>query len=227
MAYKKRTSYRKRAPKTMGLAKKVRTLTKKVNKLPTPELKYNDNGRQVPASVGYDINTVTDALITPAEGDTNITREGSQLNAVSLHIRGRVTASTSQLEPATIRILLIQAKQRYVPSSVATSGVTQLFENANTNDAVHSMFSFTNRIHYRVLKDFKIRVQDPSADATNTDQKYFQMTYKFKKFNKVIAYDDSTTTAQKNQVYLVAISTSSTANYPSIEYSARTTFYDS
>lgn len=223
----KRRTYRKNTSKA-PLARKVRTLARKVDKLPSPELKYIDNKRTSPASIGYDLNVVNDALVTPAVGDTNVTRDGGQLTLQSLHVRGRFNANAAQAEPYICRLLLIQAKQRYVPSTVAAIGtVSNLFEDANTNDAVQSMFGFTNRIHYRVLKDFKVTVQSTGTSGGSApDQKFFQFTYKFKKFNRMIQYDASTTTAQKNQVYLIAISTAGVTNYPTIEYAARTTFYD-
>jgi len=228
MAFRKRTfPKRKYASSKAPLARKVRTLAKKVNNLPKPELKYIDNKRTSPASVGYDIAVVTDALCTPAVGDTRVTRDGSQLTMQSLHVRGRFTASTGQTEPAICRLMLVQAKQRYSPSPVTAIGtVSNLLEDANTNDAVHSMYGFTNRIHFRVLKDFKVTVQNTSTSGITSYQKYFQFTYKFKKFNKVLSFDAETVTAQRNQVYLVAISTSGSSNYPTIEYSARTTYYD-
>lgn len=225
---RRRTYRRKRTSTKAPLARKVRTLARKVDKLPRPELKYIDNKRTSAASVGYDLNVVSDALVTPAVGDTNVTRDGAQLTLQSLHVRGRFTANASQAEPYICRLLLIQSKQRYVPSTVAALGnVSNLFEDANTDDAVHSMFGFTNRIHYRVLKDFKVTVQSTgTSGGAAPDQKFFQFTYKFKKFNRMIQFDANTTTAQKNQVYLVAISTAGSTNYPTIEYSARTTFYD-
>jgi len=209
------------------LARKVATLTRKVNKMPAPELKYFDSERTASASVGYNLDVVKDALVVPAVGDTSITRDGAQITLNKLHIRMRVLANALQAEPSILRVVLLQAKERYVPSNTAVIGtVTNLFESANTNDAVHSMFGWTNRIHYRILKDFKVAIQSTgTSGGAALSEKVLKISYKFKQFNKAMRFDASTTTAQKNQVYLCVISTSG-VNYPTIEYAARTTFYD-
>jgi len=78
----------------------------------------------------------------------------------------RVLANALQAEPSILRVVLLQAKERYVPSNTAVIGtVTNLFESANTNDAVHSMFGWTNRIHYRILKDFKVAIQSTGTSG--------------------------------------------------------------
>lgn len=220
--YRRRAAVKAKKP----LARKVAKLARKVNNMPVPELKYTDTERLAGSSVGFDLDVIKDPLVLPVQGDSNIQRDGASLTMRKLHIKGRLTANTVQGEPATVRLVLLQAKQRYVPSNTATSGVTQLFEDANTEDAPFSMFSFTNRIHYRVLRDWLVVVQDYGTGAVNMQQRFFELSYTFKKFNKNLTFDAGTTTAQKNQVYLCVISTSGVANYPTIEYVARTTYYD-
>jgi len=91
----------KKAP----LARKVATLTRKVNKMPAPELKYFDSERTASASVGYNLDVVKDALVVPAVGDTSITRDGAQITLNKLHIRMRVLANALQAEPSILRVV--------------------------------------------------------------------------------------------------------------------------
>lgn len=225
--YSRKRKAKKSYPSKAPLSRQVAKLSRTVSNLAKPELKYNDNGRTAPANVGFDLNTVNDALCTPAQGDGQTQRDGSAINMHKLYVQGKVNANSAQAEPYVVRIIVLQAKQRYSPSLTATTGVTQLLEDANTNDAVHSMYSFVNRVHYRILKDFKITVQSTgTSGGAAPDIKYFKFGYTFKKFNRTMRFDSNGTTSQMNQIYFLAVSTAGTTNYPTIEYEARTTFYD-
>jgi len=66
------------------------------------------------------------------------------------------------------------------------------------------------RIHYRILKDFKVAIQSTgTSGGAALSEKVLKISYKFKQFNKAMRFDASTTTAQKNQV-------PSGVNYPTI-----------
>lgn len=212
--------------KKSPLTRKVNSLARKVDKLPKPELKHKDNFVLNPVNIGYNLNTANYALFDPAQGDSVQHRDGDSATMRKLFIRGRFTANAAQAEPFICRFILIQAKQRYSPSITATSGVTQLLENPGTNDSVQSMYSFVNRVHYRVLRDFRVTVQSTgTAGGATVDQKFFTVSYTFKKFNRRVQFDAGGTITQMNQVYLLALSTAG-ANYPTMEFDSRITFYD-
>jgi len=60
------------------------------------------------------------------------------------------------------------------------------------------MFGWTNRIHYRILKDFKVAIQSTgTSGGAALSEKVLKISYKFKQFNKAMRFDASTTTAQK------------------------------
>jgi len=212
-------------PTIKQLAMDVKKINKKIVKKPKPELKYHDSLITTGASIGYNVNVVNYALVEPPQGDTVITRDGSAITLKNLDMRYVITGdNTVNDDVQKVKLMLIQARNRFTPSNTATSGSTQVFDQAGTNDVVSSRLTWTNRVHYRVLKSKVVRLQR-AAEGGLALQYTGRFHYDFKKFNNQVTFDGTGIVAQKNQVYLIAVGDRAT-DYPTIEFSCRVTFWD-
>lgn len=211
------------------LNKKVRVLAKKVNKIPKPELKHIDTLQINGLKISYDVNSTTFPMVDIPQGTEELERVGDWITAKHLSIQGRITAGATSTGIAIVRCMLLQSKQRFVPNPISNNNDNSIFTLANTNDVIHAMLDWDNRQHYRLLRDFKIKVA-PASTGYGINEKTFKISYTFKKFNNGIKFQNANdTTPNQNQVFLLFVSDQVDGGTvaPVVQYNSRLTFYDS
>lgn len=238
MTYRKRAGvYKRRAigkgtcpPTVNQLAVDVRRLNKKVKNLPRPELELYEQVLSAPASIAYNLNVANYPLFQPAIGLGDQDRKGDLCTMKKLHLRLEITSGATAVVPQEIRVLLLQARNRFVPDITASTTNPQcVWEQGGSVDAINSFLSWDNRGHFMVLRDFRTKVT-PDSLGTGTSIKFLKVNYTFKKHNKTIKFESGgTVDAEHNQVYLLLLSDISSGGgttVPTVVYTSRITFYD-
>lgn len=233
MAYGRKKTYTKKrpigkstkAPTVDQLAMDVRKLNAKLGYMAKPETEFYETTVTTPATVAYNANIFNYALISPAQGIGEGQRKSDQISAKLLQVKLQVFAGLAD-RTQCFKVLLLQSRARFVPSMVTSSGTQSVWDTAGTNDVLNSFHNWENRGHYRILaqKTFKL---DPIANDSGPNVKCFTLSYRFKKFNRVVKFDPAGITTQKNQVYLLMVSDlGNDANAPSATYTSRVTYCD-
>lgn len=210
--YKKKT-YTKRKPNA------VAKLTKKVNQiLKETETKFFDVS-QVPVSTGdYMVNNVS-TLLAPLQNGSKNGRDGSDVSPYRIIIKGDIIPGSASV-PVAMRLILIQSKQGFVPSTNATSSVQKVFQDPLFPNTIYNPFDYNNRRHFTVLHD-----QTYTADAAGPALKRFVIN---KKISRNTVFDQGTGTATENgQIYLLNISNHTTTNLPILSFYSRIYYKDS
>lgn len=141
------------------LSKKVKTISSAI------ESKFYDNS--VPGSeVNYDVNSVI-TVATFGQGDTANTRSGVKIQPTRMDLIFQLRNSgTTASGGCTMRMLVIQSKQRFTPDTTAGSDTNGgLLNSANTSEAPFSMLVHDNRSHYTVLLDEIVDLEEDQSGA--------------------------------------------------------------
>lgn len=169
MVYKKKYSkydrYSKRAYNSLAVASKALSVAYGVKKLLNVEFKFHDvqlTNETIP------IIPLITQISNIALGDTDVTRDGSQIKAVRLNIKWTVQVNATAATQNRMRIMVVQDKQ----TNGAIYTDTDLLQDVSAQDGIVSMNNLDNKFRFRVLFDRRIAV---SSDGTAT---------KFVSFNK-------------------------------------------
>ena len=201
----------------------LKRLTTKANKLTKGmEVKTHDK-TFANAKIAYDTENATD-LSSIAQGDSQTTRDGSALLAKSIQIKMKVSTPSTGSDPTgqQFRVMLIKAKQRFVPSSINTADRI-VWQNGNTVDAPNSPYHVSFRSHYVVLFDRRYFVNG----GVNSGPTGFNVNIN-KKLNSIIRFQGTTTTHEHGGLYLIMTTDSSAATSagPEVRYTSRITYTD-
>lgn len=148
-----------------------------------------------------------------AQGDTDISRDGDSLYMRSCRIVG--TMHNAGGDANHVRVILFQwhDDSTPTPSNVLIAGYL------STVNSVNSLYHHDQRKKYSVLWDKKIRL-DPSGPTSA----FFDSGYKFPKVKK-ISYTAGTTVGN-NKLWLLIVSDTASATYPTVNYVAKLTYND-
>lgn len=194
-------------------------LTAEVRKLKSNrEVHYHDElntGYRIP----YDVDR-TVVLCDPAQGVARTERVGDSISPYYVDIRGQLKCPAST--GSTVRITLIQSKQRFIPQTTASTGITSVWDRAASGQAPLSTFTFENRDHFTVLwdKTFELGAAGSSNDVVNWHLK--------KKITRPIKYDAGATTFEGGALYLLQTSDFNNASTvaPNSVWVSRVYFHD-
>lgn len=188
-----------------------KTLAKKVNKIASGiELKFHDE-LGTAGAVAYDANRAQ-ILSDPVQGSTSATRDGREIMPQSLKIRGAIYLNGTSTAPSqTVRIMVVQSKQRFVPvtntAAIPANNTSVLARQGNT-DVCTSDFDINNRRHYTVLYDRTFIVTDYSPTKIFTVNK---------KLTKKITFENAgSLIGESGQIRLLMFSDVATANNPPV-----------
>lgn len=196
--------------RTANLARQVLSLKRMVN----VEFKNHDNLIVTGTNVG-DATGVITQLSNIAQGDTTISRDGSQCKIVSILIKGFVEIHASATN-TVVRLMLIQDKQ----TNEAIYATSDLLSDVSTVDSVVASRNLDNTHRFRILWDKQITL-------SNTGQgiKFFNF---YKKVQILLRYDNAAaaiTSLTQNSLSLLRISNEAT-NEPGIVANIRVRFID-
>ncbi len=195
---------------------KFKVLEKKVNKMTKNfETKHVDVVK-TSTELSFDVNHAT-ALFLPAQGIKHNERVGDSASPFRLNAKIYIKNTDSSVQPHSVRIMIIQSKQRYTPSTITTSGVTQLFATAAVEDVTTSNLVHDNRSHYVLLHDRTYDLESDEGKVINIS----------KKISRQVEFEPAVTTTEAGQIWLCATSDLAVAAAgPLIRYSTRVMYKD-
>lgn len=180
------------------------------------EEKYDDT-----VLSAVDMNTtpaITD-LFNPAQGDTDITRDGDECRLKRCQLRISVIGTNSAAalaDPTNIcRIILFQWK---VDSAIQVPNAGNIMNN--TGDPL-SMYNHDQSKNYKILKDWLFDVHQTPNDSKGSRT----FRYSTRKFSKQVNFDSSST-GGINKLYLLYMSDSGVAQHPTLSLRGRVEFND-
>lgn len=212
-----------------SVAKKVKTLTRRIKNLPKAEVKEYQN-RITGNAFTYagDIGTPLTGIAQGYTGDG--TRVGDELTLRNMRLKILITNPSGTNAPTLNRVIVFQLKNN--PDSIVTVGSTINLildsTGVGTVTAPMSPFDINNRNAYRVLYDktFVInQMSGPGTSASNSAQiKYLNCNIKFPQGAKKVEYSVGTGNITRNETYIMVISNTSSSQ--TWAFDATTYYYD-
>lgn len=203
--------------RTKTVDARLKQLSSKVSKI-SRSIESNYVDTSINMNANYDTSNVLSLTTITNDSATSSgapgTRQGSRVTPTFLELRMQVSQSSSTLQnPSVVRIVVVQAKQRFVPSGTAAGGSTALLAYQNASAVVYSPFDKFNRQHFTVLHDETLTLGSwltSTGVATDIDQ---TKLVEFKrKLSRDIRFEDDSGNPEAGRIYLVAYSTIATAN---------------
>lgn len=195
-------------------------LKKKVNRMDrTTETKHVDiiSNR---VECNSDVNKVH-ACFLPAQGDAHNERVGDKAAPYRLtaKIMFRNTDSAASA-PINVRVTVLQSKQRYTPSTITTSGVTQLYQIADDEKVCQSHLVHDNRTHFVLLFD-KSYVLSPAGNSRGL------IVNINKKISRMVEFEPGSTVTESGQIWICLTSDIvAAATGPSVQFTSRVLYKD-
>lgn len=196
-----RKHYRKRGYNTRDLAKKAYSLAKKAEG--KKELKHNAISI---TDTSPDTTGALQELSVLAQGDTNNTRDGDVIYPTSIKMRG-VLSMAGAASDTYVRFIVFRWK------SGSPSAITDIL----VSGSVISFKSEANRFQSEILMDKVVNLNDSKSTSV-----FIQKSLRCKKY---IGYNQSTTAANRNSIWLLTLSNEST-NAPTLTMGSRLYFKD-
>ncbi len=207
-----RPSYRSCGKMVLSDASKALAIAKGVRRLINVEYKFLDTVTAVSLSTTPLIIQLSNIV----QGDTTITRDGSQLKVLSIQL-SYLLAGLAADAISHIRVMLIKDRQTnqaiYVPADV--------LEDISSSDAITSPYNRDNRQRFTILHD---KVWVVVAGAMNMGHSFGQ---KFAQ-EQILRYDaNAGTIVDLTQCsYSLLVVTSATSNQPAFRSFVRLNFVD-
>lgn len=213
--------YRNR--KTNTLAKKAYKLAKTNRRDIAGEVKAHDNLAGTHTTPLYNnlaiLNTSGPVLVSGiTQGDDHTSREGDQVKARSLLIRGAIRWQAAQSE-AAVRMMLIMKRDNntYTPTAKGTGSTTEIVYNMTTDIAdVLAPLNWHTRNNYKVLWD-DMFIGDPQRLENVIFKRFIRLNHKI--------YFGADNAPSKGNLYLLIYS-DATADGPLITLNSRLKFVD-
>lgn len=214
MAYRKRktmTKYRRKRKDnftaTADFARQGYYLAKRLKRLINVEVKFHDVDQT--AGVTTASTGIVHDLTVIAQGDTQLTRNGSSLKPLHFSLKGTINQNSTQ-PTASVRCILFRGKLE----NGTTPTVTTYLESAS----IYAQINHDNKFQHNTLMDKTFVLTNVGSNRRvpfNIEQKLFGH----------VNYDDATTTIEAGGLYLLLI-TDNTSLTPVVTYYSRMTFTD-
>ncbi len=216
-------TYKKRVPKARGQSKvgyaltvaskalKTALLVKSLINVEMHKKDISPGGIVIPTSGDIQL------LNGIAQGDRNENREGSSVRLKYLQLKGTLSGHASATSTRVRFLLVIDKNPRMLLTTIAD------ILDTSTN-LIHALRNKDNLHRYHVLRDFITIV----GTGGNTNQEKNINFYK--KFNKIIKFEDGDTsaliTAIRNNALLLVMIGDEATNVPIFTYTSRIGFID-
>lgn len=198
------TRYRRKKRQTLD--KRVRKIAKSVIAKQS-ELKYFDTT----VGISADVSGFLGCLSLVPQGDTDITRDGDQLYATSMQIRGYINAADATNQ---FRIIVFM----YKPETSPTNDDILASATKGSVNYVNAPYHHDGRSAFTVLSDRSYSL----VLGQSNDRKAFKVNVKL---NKKLKYNAGTT-AGYNQIWYMCLSDSAAATHPGVSMTSRLRFRD-
>lgn len=202
-----------------ALRRTTTALSRSVRKLRDErEEKYHDE--YGPSGVIDNGINQSSTLCDPAQGSTVVTRDGDEIAPFRLLVNGKIEMNAlSTLTNQQVRVIIIQAKEGFVPSTITSTPTNSavLYGGALGAAAVVTPYDHNNRKHFIVLMDetFNVTDQDPAVNFSRS----------FKISRKIRFAEAGSITAERGQLYMCRFSTEG-GNGPLMTWYTRTLYHD-
>lgn len=182
------------------------------------ERKYHDELSS--EGIVNNINNEVSTLCDPAQGLTVQTRTGDEIQPTSLQLGLRIRHNGSGLGYQQVRVILIQAKERFVPDSRQSTpdNAAVLAIGGAVSYNYLTSFDWNNRKHFTVLFDKTYTVDDVGTKSVSD-------LVRVPVRRKVRFEEAGSTTGARGQIYMIRYS-SEGANGPYMQWHSRVTFID-
>lgn len=178
---------------------RISTLNKKIKKIEDDiELKYND--REI--SQNFSSATASLYLLNGiAVGDTQVTRDGAQLNATSVQFRSVWTTSSLSTAGTVWRIIVFWDRQPngLTPLVTGALGTDALLNTTTITQPIYAPYQYETQQRFRVLYDkifamnpYVVGDFNPETGTTSTTAPQKMVIKKKIKLNRLVKYDGST-----------------------------------
>lgn len=169
--------------------------------------------------VAYNANQVT-TMLDPVQGFTNSTRIGDEISAYRINLRGVIEANAASAgNTQLVRVVLLQSKEGFVPSTTAVTTTNQLWVGNNAVYAPLSAYDEANRKHFTILYDKTF-----ATDTNSQKQVLFNIN---KKISRPTRFDlGGSTVAKQGQLYLCMTSNYGTGSAPQVTFYSRISYKD-
>lgn len=196
----------------------VRRRTKKTSAVKKLKKDVRELKKQVQADVSYTYHTTGDlnmantgtitALLNIAQGDDDGNRDGDRVNLIDIFMKYTVKAQTNN---SLARVMLVLYK--HADTTGTAFALADLIQNPNPAAMSLGMYNTDEINNFLVLYDETIPV--------STDSGEFRYKSVYRKVNKVLKYEDTTTNEYTlNQPFLVFFS-NATTDYPLLQYNIK------
>lgn len=194
------------AGKTINYGLKAYKIATKIAKLVNVEVKHLDTT----VSGGFNSTGIVNSLNTMAQGDTNITRNGDSIKALSIHGKGFLSVGS---DDSIVRVMLVLDKQ----CRGAAPAVTDILESAS----VTAHQNLDNLRRFKILDDKLFRVE------TNLEKQPFEIIQTFPNLHLYYSDGDADAAALKdNALFALVISDTDPATDPQVNVVWRLSFTD-
>ena len=188
----------------------------KKNLLALKEAKFiNDSFTSSPIAANSAIRYISGT----AQGDTDFTREGSDIYLTSIQGKFEVFNDADTAKDSLIKVLLVKM--------VDVRGVIFAADDLFETDTIAAMRKIDGSKNLHILKEWNIRLPQP-VTASDQTVKYFKFFYKFKSALRVKYLGTAATiaSADRNAIFFMTMSNQATTFQPSLAGQLRVTFKD-
>lgn len=211
---------------------KIAKLTRQVRSLnKAQETNYID--KFINVNISYDVNNAQHVTAIPNDGTGPTgaagTRIGEKVSPTFMEMRGIFKQPLTAVEnPTQVRMIVIQSKQRFVPSTTSITGANNVLANQNTVSSVFAPYDFDNRRHFYVLHDEVYTFTSWStAQGAMTGEPAQRYIHFKKKLSRDICFEGTGTTPEAGQIYCLFYSNVAVANTePTFEAFSRVYYKD-
>lgn len=209
--YKKAYQKKRTAKLTQGMRKAVgKVVNAKLRK--NTELKYFDVATS--GATNVDWTGLFHNLCIPAQGDTDVTRDGDKLNMKKLRLRCSIVQGDSY---NNIRIIIFRWKQNNISVTPSASYLISPYQGTAMSPV--APYNWDTKDNTQILYDRVYTVD------TSYPQRMVKINLNLSKLPKVAF--DSGTTGGNNHLYMFIVSDSSAATHPTYNLLSRVSFTDS
>lgn len=157
-----------------------------------------------------DYNGYVNELCIPAQGDSDVSRDGDGIKVQSLKMRGQLAYGTN---PASVRMWIVWDNQNKITTA------NDFLETTGSSIAVFSHKDWDARFQSRVLYDSGVKFLDPATNPTHE----FSLKIPIGLHTQ---FEAGSTTINTGRLLVIAISSNVTTNLPTLSYIANAVFTD-
>ncbi len=210
---RKRPTYLRCGQMVLTDAQKALSIARSVKSLLNVEYKQKSNAAQ---SLAITDTASAVQLVALSQGDTAITRDGSQVKFTSLRFSYFIKIHASALN-TMVRVMIVHDKQ----TNQAQATATDVLQDSTPVDAIVSPYNIDNVSRFRILYD-KVHGLS-SVGSTSCVQRTIH-----KKLNLKVRYDGNAgnvTDLTQDSIFLILVSDEAT-NDPTISHQLRLRYLD-